>query len=239
MAGLGINCSTQIADIAFWCASDQILDPNPTDQSTALALSNLQQSEPINQLISKIQSGASQNQLNNRLTYLHHEETFNQLLQNSNRTQQQRLFDNCHDATTLSDLGTSHRGNIPDQVFIAILRDRLRLSISPYDARIDTTTKCTVCNQLLDSEGLHADTCSRSTNYKKDHQALAISLYNCAKSAAAQPNSRIENIRWDPVGEVNGDQMRPADIKATINHEEFAFDVSILHNKNHPTVWNR
>ena len=76
MAGLGLNCGTQIADIAFWCASDQILDPNPTDQSTALALSNLQQSEPINQLISKIQSGASQNQLNNRLTYLHHEEAF-------------------------------------------------------------------------------------------------------------------------------------------------------------------
>ena len=52
MAGLGLNCGTQTADIAFWCASGQILDPNPTDQSTALALSNLQLSESMNQLIS-------------------------------------------------------------------------------------------------------------------------------------------------------------------------------------------
>ena len=49
-------------------------------------------------------------------------------------------------------------------------------------------------------------TCSKSTNHTKYLQDLAKALYACANSAAAQPNSRIEKVHWDPKGIVNGDR---------------------------------
>ncbi len=231
MAGLGLSCGTQPADISYWCNSNQNTDSQPTDPRTALSLKNLQKSPEMSQLIHKIQNGSSKHQLQRRITYIAYENNLEAILTPLDSHQQRKIQDNCQDTSTLSDLGTSHKGNIPNPIFLAIVRDRIQLPISVLDHKCNENTKCTVCGQHLDNEGIHAATCGRSNTYIKDHDTVVNALYECAKSAAPQSANQLTGVNWDPKGLVNGDNSRPADIHCKINQKDHAFDVTILHNR--------
>ena len=87
MAGPGLSCAPLNADISFWSNSSQNTESNPSDQRTALALTNLRQSPKMDQLISKIQAGSSQRQLQKRLSLIAHEDNLNIIMDSSDLTQ--------------------------------------------------------------------------------------------------------------------------------------------------------